>query len=71
MNCLSAREHQAVELVDIIDLKWLMAHEGHHVHVERIQSDPAYANECLSRAAASSVAALRAVAGRLSRALSA
>lgn len=70
MNCLSARELQALELVDIIDFKWLMAHEGHHIHVERIQNDPAYALECLDKAAHSPVEALRRAASRLAGCLS-
>ena len=59
------------QLVDIIDFKWLMAHEGHRVHVQRIQSDPDYASQCLAHAAGSSVAALREAAGRLASALAA
>ena len=40
---------QALKLVDIIDFKWLMIGEGHHVHVERLQRDPAYAsNACVA-----------------------
>ncbi|MBL8329016.1 MAG: hypothetical protein JNJ71_09210 [Rubrivivax sp.] len=70
MNSVSAREQQAVHLVDIIDFKWLMSHEGHHVHVERIQSDRAYAHDCLSKASHSSVEALREAACRLARKLS-
>ncbi len=69
MNCVSAHEQHVLELVDIIDFKWLMAHEGHHVHVERLQTDRAYASECLGQAAKSSVDALRQAARRLSRSL--
>jgi hypothetical protein len=69
MNSASFREEQAVSLVDIVDFKWLMAHEGHHVHVERIQTDRAYAHDCLSMASTSSVQALRDVARRLARKL--
>lgn len=69
MNCVTAPEHRALELVDIIDFKWLMTHEGHHVHVERLQSDRVYARECLATAAGSSVAALRQVSRRLARSL--
>jgi hypothetical protein len=53
------------ELVDIVDFKWLMAHEGHHVHVERLQRDRAYARECFDCAALSPTEALRQVAMRL------
>jgi hypothetical protein len=53
-------------LHDIVGLKWLMAGEGVHVHVERLQSEPAYARECLSRAARSSNPTARDTAARLS-----
>lgn len=65
MNALPDAERNALRLVDIIDLKWLLAHEGIRLHVERLQSDPAYASELLARAAASSNEALRAAALRL------
>lgn len=52
-------------LVDIIDFKWLMAGEGHRVHVQRLQSDPDYASQCLATAAASGQALLVAAAHRL------
>lgn len=54
-----------IDLVDIIDFKWLMAHEGHKVHVERMQGDRGYAKQCLETAAASSSAALRRAGCRL------
>lgn len=69
MNCVTHPEHAALELVDIIDFKWLMAHEGHRIHVERLQCDRDYASECLARASASSVAALREAAQRLAQSL--
>lgn len=65
MNSVSSAEVNAVQLVDIIDFKWLMAHEGRHVHVERLQRDAAYASDCLAHAAASPNASLRAAARRL------
>lgn len=65
MNASAARERQALELVDIIDFKWLMAKDGLHVHVERLQNDPAYALECLNKAATSPREAVQAVARRL------
>lgn len=65
MNASLPSERSAVALVDIIDFKWLMAHEGHPVHVERLQQDPAYAKERLALAAASPTAALRQVAASL------
>ena len=65
MNATTQSERQGLELVDIIDFKWLLAKEGLHVHVERLQKDPAYALECLSKAAASPREAVRAAARRL------
>ena len=69
MNTTSTSEQQALQLVDIIDFKWLMAGEGHPVHVERLQSDTAYAARCLALAAASPNEALRTAALRLERLL--
>lgn len=65
MNATTQSERQGLELVDIIDFKWLAAKEGLHVHVERLQKDPAYALDCLSKAAASPREAVRAAAQRL------
>ena len=65
MNTVTASEHRALELVDIIDFKWLMANEGHRVHVERLQQDPAYAAECIARAGCSPSEALRRAGARL------
>lgn len=69
MNAVTASEHRALSLVEIIDFKWLMAGDGHHVHVERLQADPAYATQCLALAAASRIAALRDTARRLAATL--
>lgn len=52
-------------LVQIIELKWLLAGEGIHLHVERLQKDADYARRALDEAAASASPALRAVAMRL------
>lgn len=52
-------------LVDIIDFKWLMAGDGHRVHVERLQDDRAYATQCLALGAASHIPALRRSTQRL------
>lgn len=52
-------------LVEIIELKWLLAGEGIHIHVERLQRDPDYARRALDEAAASASPALRAAALRL------
>lgn len=65
MNSVIAPDKQAAELVDLVDFKWLMAHEGHHVQVERLQNDRVYACACMASAAASPTKALRAVAQRL------
>ena len=58
-------EPDAVALVEIIELKWLMAGEGLRVHVERLQAEPAYALQTLDLAETSSQTALRLLAGRL------
>ena len=55
----------ALPLVEIIELKWLLAGEGIHIHVERLQSDAAYALRALDQAAASASPTLRAMALRL------
>ena len=52
-------------LVEIIELKWLLAGEGIYIHVERLQTDPAYACRALDEAAASTSPTLRATALRL------
>lgn len=67
MNALSHCENEAVGLVELVDLKWLLAGEGLHLHVERLQNDRTYARQVLDAAAASGNAALRAVAGRIRR----
>lgn len=56
---------RALSLVEIIDFKWLMAGDGHRVHVERLQGDPAYACACLQQGATSTIPALRECARRL------
>ena len=60
---------QPPSLVEIIDFKWLMAGAGHRVHVEQLQSDPAYAQRCLVLAAASRITTLRDSAQRLAATL--
>jgi len=65
MNVSSDSESLALRLVDIIDLKWLLAAEGVRLHVEKLQGDPVYARELLAVAARSSNEALRAAAARL------
>ena len=58
-----------LELVDVIDLKWLMARDGHHVHVERLLADTLYAQQCLVAAAGSKHEAIRNAAQRIRRRL--
>lgn len=69
MNALSHRETDALALVDIIDLKWLLAGEGLHLHVERLQNDRGYARGILGAAAESRNPSLRAVAERIRKLL--
>ena len=69
MNATSTCEQHALELADIIDFKWLAAADGLRVHVERLQSDPAYARDCLDRAADSPREPVRRAAQRLRRQL--
>jgi hypothetical protein len=69
MNTSAASGPGSSTLVEIIQFKWLMAHEGRHVHVERMQNDPAYAAETLDWAEASSNPNLPDVARALRAAL--
>jgi hypothetical protein len=52
-------------LVEIVELKWLLAGEGLHLHVERMQTDREYARRILDAADASPNAALRSAAARV------
>ncbi len=52
-------------LVEIVELKWLLAGEGLHLHVERMQTDQEYARRILDAADASANAALRNAAARV------
>lgn len=65
MNALLDPERRALALVDIVDLKWLLAGVGVRLHVERLQSDPGYAETVLAQAAESGHAALQAAAARV------
>lgn len=65
MNTTTAVDPDSRALVEIIELKWLLAGEGVHLHVERLQSDREYARLALDRAAASPNASLREMAARL------
>lgn len=57
------------DLIDIIDLKWLLVGDGHRVHVERLLGDDDYARRCLAWAAQSSNQATRATALRIAQRL--
>lgn len=65
MNALTQAECGCLELVEVIDLKWLLANEGHRIHVERVLADPGYASECLALAETSPSEPVRSVARRL------
>jgi hypothetical protein len=65
MHTETAAPDLALTLVEIIELKWLLAGEGVRVHVERLQNDPAYAERALRQALDSSHPLLRATATRL------
>ncbi len=66
MNALTQVPHQMYSLLEVVQLKWLLAGEGVHLHVERLMSDPAYAEQALQRAARSTNPTLRTMAVRLS-----
>jgi hypothetical protein len=65
MNTVTAVESDSGTLVEIIELKWLLAGEGFHLHVERLQTDRDYARQALDRAGSSPNGALRETAARL------
>ena len=52
-------------LLEIVELKWLMAGHGVRVHVEQLQHDREYARHTLDRAAAMPNPSLREAAIRL------
>ncbi|HOL36850.1 MAG TPA: hypothetical protein PLZ50_07625 [Rubrivivax sp.] len=56
-------------LVEIVELKWLLAGMGLRLHVERLQSDPEYARRVLEVAQDSKNEALRKAAARVRRRL--
>ena len=65
MNACVPAEAFAAPLVDVIELKWLLAGEGVRLHVERMLSDDAYAARALARALESTSPVLRAAAERM------
>ncbi len=65
MSSTGFNDDASAALVDIVDMKWLLAGEGVRVNVQRLQTDPAYARACLDRAGASTNEAVRGAAQRL------
>jgi len=61
MNCTA----DPLPLVDIIQLKWLLAGVGIHIHVERLMNDPGYALDALAAAEQCDSPAARTAAARL------
>jgi len=53
------------ELLELVDFKWLMAAEGRHVDLERLQRDAHYADDCFRCASRSSCEPLRRCARHL------
>lgn len=70
MSTAASLQAPELDLVDIVDFKWLMAGTGRRVHVEHMQADPAYALDCVCSALQSPNLPLRALARRLARRLS-
>jgi hypothetical protein len=69
MNAMTLGEQAALNLVEIVELKWMLAGEGVHIHVERLQSDAGYARHILATADRSANATVRSVAQRVRRQL--
>lgn len=65
MSDVTAVDADSLALVEIIELKWLLAGEGFRLHVERLQTDRDYAQQALQRADLSANAAVRETAARL------
>lgn len=61
----AAGDTDGLPLVQIIELKWLLAGEGIHIHVGRLQQDPVYVRLALDQAASSANPSVRAMAARL------
>ncbi len=53
-------------LLDLVELKWLLAGQGYKVHLERLQNDVAYARQVVQVARACGHQALQAAAQRAS-----
>ncbi len=75
MNALPPQETRAlagtVELVDLVDFKWLMTAEGLAVNIDRLRSDSAYARRVFDAADASGNVTLRRISAELQRHLAA
>ena len=69
MNAITHGDTAAPFLVDIIELKWLLAGQGVRVHVEKLQADREYARHLLDNAAATPNAAMRDAVCRVRRGL--
>lgn len=66
MNTIAFKtEPPESELVEFVDLKWLMACEGHRVDLSRLQCDAAYARHCIDLAMACRSPVLRELASRI------
>ena len=66
MNTIAFSPQSPVpELVDWVDLKWLLASQGHRVDLSRLISDADYSHHCLALAASSRLTVLRQLAARL------
>jgi hypothetical protein len=69
MNTITHCETAALFLVEIIELKWLLAGHGVRLHVEQLQADREYARRTLDNAVAVPNPALREAAEKLRRGL--
>jgi len=56
---------QQPELIELVDFKWLMAAEGRHVDLARLQRDAPYADGCFDCALRSPCEPLRRCAQHL------
>lgn len=65
MNAVEQSDASGRMLVEIIEMKWLLAGLGLHLHVEKLQHDADYARRTLAVAEAAPNAALRLAASRL------
>jgi len=63
IRCTPTTGTKTMALVEIVELKWLLAGMGLRLHVERLQSDPEYARRVLEVAQDSKNEALRKAAG--------